>query len=145
MGSNDLPPSNGGAFRMNEPAVVADVIDDETIIMNLESGDYFSLNSSGGAVWQLLVSGLRRDQILTALSERYGGVPTAAEVDAFVARAIEFGLVVPGDPAAELPDADAAGVRKAPAWNPPDIAVYRDMKELLALDPPLPLKRNSSG
>jgi hypothetical protein len=39
------------AFEVNEPAVISETIDGETIIINLDSGAYYSLNHAGAAIW----------------------------------------------------------------------------------------------
>src|ERR1022692_1182917 len=79
-------------FRLNEPAVVADVIDQETIIMNLASGDYYSLNDTGGELWVLLLAGLHRGELVATIAERYGTTPSAGEIDAFIGRLLEYRL-----------------------------------------------------
>jgi hypothetical protein len=52
-------------FQANEPGVVADVINDETLIMNLDSGDYYSLNPPAGVLWSLL-----SPEYVAAISDR---------------------------------------------------------------------------
>jgi Coenzyme PQQ synthesis protein D (PqqD) len=134
---NDLKIPAGRRFRLNEPSVIADVIDGETIIMNLAKGDYYSLNLSGGELWQLLLSGLDREEILRAIAQRYRLAPSVGEIDAFIDRLIGFHLVVPTE---HSNGAMGAGEHATPgAWSTPEISVYGDMKELLAMDPPLPL------
>jgi hypothetical protein len=134
---NNVKTLAGQRFRLNEPSVIADVIDGETIIMNLAKGDYYSLNPSGGDLWQLLLSGLDREQILKAIAQRYRLAPSVGEIEAFIDRLIEFHLVVPTE---HTNGAMVAGERPASgAWSTPEISAYGDMKELLAMDPPLPL------
>ena len=137
MTGNNLRTPAGQRFRLNEPSVIADVIDGETIIMNLAKGDYYSLNPSGGELWQLLLSGLDREQILKAIAQRYRLAPSPGEIDAFIDRLIGFHLVVP----AEHTNGAIGGGEYSPpgAWSTPEISVYGDMKDLLAMDPPLPL------
>jgi hypothetical protein len=132
-------------FRLNEPAVVADVIDRETIIMNLESGDYYSLNDSGGELWVLLLAGLHRDELLATIAERYGTKASAGEIDAFIGRLLEHRLILPTE---QLDGANGVAdhaLAMAGAWSTPEISVYADMKDLLAMDPPLPLLRPNRG
>jgi hypothetical protein len=138
LNDDSLKLSLRGRFRLNEPAVVADIIDGETIIMNLAAGDYYTLNASGGEIWLLLLAGLGRDDLAAAIAERHGIEPSAAEIDAFIGRLVEHQLIVSGDPTG-----GAEGIVEHPlptpsAWATPEISVYADMKELLALDPPLP-------
>jgi coenzyme PQQ synthesis protein D (PqqD) len=132
-------------FQLNEPAVVADVIDRETIIMNLESGDYYSLNDSGGELWALLLAGLHREELLATIAERYGTKPSTGEIDAFIGRLLEHRLILPTE---QRNGADGVADRAQPMagpWSTPEISVYADMKDLLAMDPPLPLLRPNRG
>lgn len=132
-------------YRLNEPAVVADIIDGETIIMNLEQGDYYSLNPSGGEIWLHVLAGRRRDELLAAIAERHGELSSPAEVDAFIARLIEYRLVVATDQPADIDGFDAQELGPITPWSKPEISVYADMKDLLALDPPMPpLRPNRS-
>jgi len=41
-------------YRIKGPEVIAETIDGETIIINLEDGNYYSLNAAGGEVWNLI-------------------------------------------------------------------------------------------
>jgi len=93
----DLTISNSQRFGLNEPAVVADVVDGETIIMNLEKGDYYSLNQSGGELWALLVAGLPRADILQAVAHRHDPAPSGQEIDGFIGKLLIHNLIVPVD------------------------------------------------
>jgi hypothetical protein len=131
----ELTISNGQRFGLNEPAVVADVVDGETIIMNLEKGDYYSLNHSGGELWALLVAGMRRADILQAVAQRHDPAPSAQEIDVFIGKLLTHNLIVPLDHA----NGSAVSELVAPgSWSMPELSVYSDMKDLLAMDPPLP-------
>lgn len=134
-----------GRYRLNEPAVIADVIDSETIIMNLESGDYYSLNGSGGELWLLLLAGLRRDELLATIAARHDVKPPIADVDTFIGRLLEHGLIVPAERVAASPSIADPMAQGAGAWSSPEISVYADMKDLLAMDPPMPLPRSNGG
>jgi hypothetical protein len=132
----DLTISNSQRFGLNEPAVVADVVDGETIIMNLEKGDYYSLNQSGGELWALLVAGLPRADILQAVAHRHDPAPSGQEIDGFIGKLLIHNLIVPVDHANG--STFASEPAPAGAWSVPELSVYSDMKELLAMDPPLP-------
>jgi hypothetical protein len=134
--ASDLTISDGQRFGLNEPAVVADVVDGETIIMNLEKGDYYSLNQSGGELWALLVAGLPRAAILQAIARRHDPAPAGQEIDSFIGKLLTHSLIVPVDRVNE-PTTARAPV-SAGTWSRPELSIYSDMKELLAMDPPLP-------
>jgi len=132
----DLTISNSQRFGLNEPAVVADVVDGETIIMNLERGDYYSLNQSGGELWALLVAGLPRADILQTVARRHDPAPSGQEIDGFIGKLLTHSLIVPVDHATGPTNVREPAI--VGAWSMPELSVYSDMKELLAMDPPLP-------
>ena len=138
--------SPGGRYRLNEPAVVADIIDGEVVIMNLERGSYYSINQSGASVWRVLISGAPVAKISAAMADHYD-VPTAQvelDIGRLVCRLVEEGVIVP------IKD-DAADQTITPApfslasYSPPVMEVYSDMKDLLALDPPLPVETDTNA
>jgi pyrroloquinoline quinone biosynthesis protein D len=73
-------------------------IDGEVVVMNLDSGDFFSLTNTGKDIWELIDGQRSRDAILAELAEAYGSESTAiaADVDGFLAELREAGLVEPG-------------------------------------------------
>ena len=54
-------------------------LDDEIVLLNLNTGVYFSLNSTGRRFWELLSKGVAVDAMLPRLSDEY-------EVEAAVLR-----------------------------------------------------------
>ena len=55
-----------------DPAAFAETrIDDEIVIMNLASGDFFSLQDSAATIWDLLDGTRDRTAVLSALSVEY--------------------------------------------------------------------------
>ena len=73
-------------------------IDDETVVMLLDSGDFFSLRDTARAVWRLLDGRRDRAAIIAALAESYDAPPAvlAADVDAFLAELEGTGLLTAG-------------------------------------------------
>lgn len=70
-------------------------IDDETVVMSLDSGDFFSLSGTARAIWQLLDGTRDRDALIAELAQRYetDSATIAAEVDAFLAQLDQAGLI----------------------------------------------------
>jgi hypothetical protein len=126
-------------FRLNEPAVISDIIDGEVVIMNLERGSYYGLDQVGADVWQLILAGRTSEEIVSLLCKRFSVEQTRANADvtALIAKMIEQDLIIPdGDrgPAENLSTPEIAADR----YTKPDLTIYSDMKDLLAFDPPLP-------
>lgn len=73
-------------------------IEQEIVIMLLDSGDFFSLEGTGRAAWDAIDGSRDRDGVLSVLADRYGTTPDAiaGEVDAFLAELREAGLLKQG-------------------------------------------------
>ena len=126
-------------FRVNTPTVTHEIIDGEAVIINLDSGSYYSLVGVGATVWDLLYQRAPLNEIVTALANTHSG--DAAEIERAVNDLTDQlcaeNLVVPDD--SELPLAqfsvppDQNG-QKTP-FNAPVLQKFTDMQELLLLDP----------
>lgn len=81
------------ADRFSETA-----IDDEVVVMSLESGDFFSLTGTARAVWERIDGTRSRDQLLAGLAAQFGCDPAdiAGDVDAFLAQLAGAGLLAGG-------------------------------------------------
>ena len=124
---------------LRSPAVVHEVIDGEAVIINLESGAYFSADGAGAVAWQLVAGGASAADLATMLADRYEGEAAAIAEAAtrFVDLLQREGLIRP----ARDGDADGPGPAPAPpAGAKPALAglelrVFTDLQELLLLDP----------
>lgn len=131
-------------YRINSPAVVAQTIDGEAVVINLNTGCYYGFNRSASAAWDMLGQGLSTGEIVTAIAGSAGapGAPTTAgrlppgEIEAAVARLI--GRLLEEELIAErggAPADPAKGTRPLPAFEEPALTKYSDMQDLLLLDP----------
>ena len=70
-------------------------IDEETVVMSLDSGDFFSLSGTGRTIWLLLDNHPRRAELLAELVRSYDQDESAivAEFDLFIASLSQAGLV----------------------------------------------------
>jgi hypothetical protein len=124
----------------NSREVAAQVIDGEAILINLSSGVYYSMNRSGSDAWVLISGGQKLGDVGRALAERYSLSPEGAckDVLTLAEELLREDLVhtspgaIPGGGAPDLP------VRDQATYDRPQLNVYRDMGDLLALDPPMP-------
>ena len=125
-------------YRINQPDVIAEVIDNEAILVNLDTGAYYSLRDSACTTWELLVHQMSVAAVVQALSERYSGAPDAIaeSVDAYLAELLQEQLLVPAEgPAAGLPEPAHNGSASRVAFQPPVLEKFTDMADLLLLDP----------
>ena len=133
---------NNQRFRVNTPTVTHEIIDGEAVIINLDSGNYYSLVDAGSFIWGLIERGISAGELPDVVLQNYQG--DATEVDRSVQELIgqlqAENLIVPvtGDASADL-----AGLTQAaspdqngkPSFHPPSLHKYSDMQELLLLDP----------
>ena len=75
--------------------VVSRVVDDETVLLNLESGLYFGVDSVGQRIWQLIGDGKTLHEIVDAVVGEYEVSRAQAESDvlAFASTLLEHGLL----------------------------------------------------
>lgn len=121
-------------FSINERDVIAESVDGEVIIINLNSGAYYSSLGSGDAIWQRLAAGLSVGEVLESLSSGYG-VPSQAmepEVARFLERLQAEELLAPDTTRSA---AEASFDPPAAPYIAPDLQKYTDFEDLLKLDP----------
>ena len=75
---------DGGPVNTASPNVVWSEVDNEVIVLDTSSGDFYSLNETATAVWKGLESNDSVDTIAARLSAKYGIdlARTAADVSA---------------------------------------------------------------
>lgn len=73
-------------------------IDGEIVVMNLESGEFFSLTGTAREIWLRLDGTRDRAGLIAALAADYDSVAAAvaADVDAFLAELAAAGLLTGG-------------------------------------------------
>jgi hypothetical protein len=124
-----------GRFRFPS-SVVSDVIHNETIGINLETGDYFSLRGSASDIWILLRHRSSVGEIVETLIERSGAGRAIVEpaVTAFVEQLTAEGLVVRDDGVENQRLAGSPEIARRP-FERPAIEKFTDMREFLLVDP----------
>lgn len=129
-------------YQIRTPTVIHEVFDDEVVIVNLDSGDYYSLSDAGAVCWNCLLSGSSVDETVEAVSSRFRG--DASEIRASVIDLIEDlhreTLIVErtdgqaaGPPTDEAPEAKSKSEQES--FVPPTLNRYSDMRDLLLIDP----------
>ena len=82
-----------------DPSAFAETrIDDEIVVMNLASGDFFSLHDSAAAIWDLLDGTRDRTAVLAALCAQYDApnADLARDLDSFLGELRSGGLIAGG-------------------------------------------------
>ena len=124
-------------FWVNAPAVVSEIVDDEIIIIHLETGTYFSLGGAGVTVWQLLVGGTTADVAAASLCATHDVEPDVAHeaVERLFADFIREDLVAPASVSAEIAPLPLTPTRPRTRFVSPKFERYIDMQTMIQLDP----------
>jgi hypothetical protein len=122
-------------YRTNAPSVVAEAVDGEVMVIDLDSGTYYNLCDVAADVWEGLDAGATVDQCVATATERYEAPDGEVDrgVRAFVAALEEAGLIVaePGRAGAAPP---SGGADRRP-FVAPRLEPYVELQNLIQLDP----------
>lgn len=126
-------------YEISTPTVIGEVLDDEAIIVNLDSGAYYSLRHVGATFWSLLDHQPTAAELIQAMCQRYSGDPVliADSITTLLAQAEAEQLIrtldIPEDEStAHTPPTATASL---PPFISPVLEKYTDMADLLLLDP----------
>ena len=130
--------ASGGRFSVDPRRVVHETIDGETIIIQLETGTYYSLGGSAASIWELVAKGLSTDEVVEQLERSYEESPERlAEATAdLVHELVQEKLVQEAEADAapsDLPEGNGNGGRAG--FEQPTLQKYTDMQYFLLLDP----------
>lgn len=121
-------------FRINEPEVSHEEFEDETLVINLTSGSYYSLRGTARAIWPALAQGNSVVEVVEAWRQRF---PAVAAVDGaiqtFADKLVAEQLIVPVTESVAVPPVPT--VAASETFVPPEIESYSDMRDLLLIDP----------
>jgi hypothetical protein len=129
----------GRQFRVRSPHVVDDTIQGEVIVIDLESGTYYSLRDTAAEIWHYIKSGAGESSIGASLARRHAAAPeeTAPAVSRLLDELATERLIeeaaesaTPAEPLSELPEQE----ERAP-FTAPVLEKHTDMQDLILLDP----------
>ena len=128
--------------RVNSPRVMHETIEDEVIVIDLNTGSYYSLRASGAAIWHAVERGLPDDEIADAVAERYDGDrgEITAAVSELLRQLSEEGLIESSNGSGEAAPAETAPPaqeddRPRERFQRPVLEKHTDMQDLILLDP----------
>jgi hypothetical protein len=121
--------------------VLAKVIDGEAILINVSTGAYYSLNGIGGLVWQWIEKEKNLQEMLLALTRGYNVETDTAlkDIQQLLATMEKEGLITTTSCDSSTRESSlAVNISEKQSYQTPTIDIFRDMQDLLALDPPMP-------
>lgn len=132
-------------YRVNSPKVIGEVLDREAIIVNLDSGVYYSVRDAGALVWQLVERAVDYTTIIDVVSKVYRGNPIeiSTHLTSLLEEMVQEALLLtddltpsPGDENAENETGFGDLIsEKGGDFVPPTLEKYTDMADILLLDP----------
>jgi len=122
-------------FRLNAPRVIHELFEHEVVVVNLDTGRYYCLQSSGVDLWNGLMAGASVEEIVRAFQTAYPGDGAEIEtgVVATVADLAREELIAEAPTLG--PSAEAWQPRSGTTFERPTLQTYTDMQDLLLLDP----------
>lgn len=129
--------ADGARYRVNDPSVISEVIDGETIVLDFESGHYYSLNPSASEIWRRICAGQPASAATEGVARSYGLDPTTLRrtVALFVRRLLDEKLIRPAAPDSAPAAEMETNARPAAPYCDPVFEKFTDMEEMLLLDP----------
>jgi hypothetical protein len=128
-------------LRPNRPDVIDQTFNGEAVLVNFRTGRYYSLDAQATSVWELIVAEQSPAAAAQALADRFGA--TRDEVEAslppLLRRLLDEELVV-----GEL-DAPVNAETVPGGVFAPSLQVFKDMEDLLLLDPIHEIDVDGSG
>jgi Coenzyme PQQ synthesis protein D (PqqD) len=127
------------SFKL-KPSTVHERFGDETVILNLDSGSYYSVQGTGTVIWSLVSDGASEAVILQRMRAEYAGNgdEVASATTKFLDQLVEESLVESDtiiDRGGEQPSTINGAPGQTQAFSLPLLQKYTDMEEMLLLDP----------
>lgn len=124
-------------FSIRNQQVINETLDNETIIINLETGVYYSLNPLGTLIWKAINAKLSLESICNQLMGKY---PEAVDIEEVVVKYVTFleleQLIEKTDSSETKPqEFELILASELSPYTPPAIEKYEDMQEMLLADP----------
>ncbi|MCP4398989.1 MAG: PqqD family protein [bacterium] len=127
------------SFKINSPQVVHETIDGEAVIIDMDTGSYYSLQHVGAAIWNFIDRRIQVKHIVAGICQQYSGdaEEMAEAVSQLLSQLQEEHLILPNSDATEtsqpsgLPDLEGEKTE----FVMPVLERFTDMQDLLLLDP----------
>ena len=129
-------------FQIDNSRVVHETIEGETIIIDLENGNYYSVAKVGATIWDCIANGATQCEIIETIMQLYDVTCPDVEhaVNQLTAELQQENLISPDDTDGSENRRDSSQVGTSSEiskrdFEPPILHKYTDMQALLLLDP----------
>jgi hypothetical protein len=124
-------------FKIDPSRIVHETIEQETILIDLETGTYYSLRGCGAEIWALLVDGWTETEAIAEMKRRFPAdldAAAAATAD-LIAQLYDEGLLEVAPSRRERANGNVEPTAVHRPFEPPVLERYTDMQYFLLLDP----------
>jgi len=124
-------------FKVDPVRIVHETIEGETILIDLETGTYYSLRGSGAEIWGLLISGMTETDVVGEMQRRYRSdvEAVAGTTEQLIEELLRESLLELADLGSEPVPAPPGPEAMQRSFEPPTLVSYTDMRYFLQLDP----------
>jgi hypothetical protein len=131
-------------YRINREDVVYESFENEVVIINLNSGNYYSFEGGGAQLWNLIKTRRSVGEMVESIVRRHDGICSdeiAKTINQSVAELEKEGLIVPDEPRERQLQSDIMEeARNYPTlakstFEKPVLKKYEDMQDFLLVDP----------
>jgi hypothetical protein len=124
-------------YKINELRVISETIEGETIIIDLDTGNYYSVNKSAAIIWNQIEMNNSTNNILQSILNFYDtdedtAEKSVGEISKFL---LTNNLISEVDLVVSLSKIEKINNNKKELFIIPKIEKYDDMKEMLLADP----------
>lgn len=129
--------SGMGHYSVRTPQISHETIDGETVIINLDNGNYYSIDGVGADIWNLLSKGADEKCIINILEKNFeiDSNDFRAKLDSLISEFLDEGLIKKSDGNKTFIDEDVELISLNNDFEDPVLHKYTDMQDLLLLDP----------
>jgi hypothetical protein len=124
----------------NTEEVAAKVMDGEAILINLSNGIYYSMDKVGAIVWEFIEKRFNQEEMVALITNRYEVERGQAQIDVerLLKELEDEKLILVSNDVTGSDKEQPTQVQVKEPYEAPQLNIYRDMGDLLALDPPTP-------
>ncbi len=122
-------------YEINTQDAISETLDGETIVINLKSGNYYSLNETGTLVWTYIVEKYSTESMAATLASHYGADTSTVEkaIADFIETLQKDSLIQETTQTNNSPIPSPTTEKKL--FVAPKIEKYEDMQEMIMADP----------
>jgi hypothetical protein len=127
---------NSQRFSIFDNNIINDIFGEEVVLVNLETGVYYSLRSSATQIWKRIINQYSIEEIVIDLLAIYqiDEKELFIEIQQFIQSLLEKKIIKAADFDNKIKVESSPVIEKV-AFSSPLIETFSDMQEILLLDP----------